>query len=90
MDGKDLLYGIPQSEIEKIKAEGVSQKKMMSDMKSDSRAVLTIKKDENYMENPNVIDLLSKGYVLKKEIKLVGSIQLVFEKQQPLNSHNAI
>lgn len=80
MDGKDLLYGKPQSEIEKIKAEGVSQKEMMGNMKSDSRVILTIKKDENYMENPNVIDLLSKGYALKKEIKLVSSIHLVFEK----------
>ena len=80
MDGKDLLYGIPQSEIEKIKAEGVSRKEMMGNMKSDNRVILTVKKDENYMVNPNVIDLLSKGYVLKKEIKLVGSIQLVFEK----------
>lgn len=79
MDGKDLLYGIPQSEIEKIKAEGVSRKEMMGNMKSDNRVILTVKKDENYMVNPNVIDLLSKGYVLKKEIKL-GSVQLVFEK----------
>lgn len=80
MDGKDLLYGVPQSEIEKIKAEGVSQKELISKMKSDNRVILTIKKDENYKKNPNVIDLLSKGYVLKKEIKLAGSIQLVFEK----------
>lgn len=80
MDGKDLLYGVPQSEIEKIKAEGVSQKEMMGNMKSDSRVILTIKKDEDYMENPGVIDLLSKGYALKKEFKLAGSIQLVFEK----------
>jgi hypothetical protein len=80
MDGKDLLYGIPQSEIEKIEAEGVSHKNMMGDMKSDSRVILTIKTEENYKENPDVIDLLSKGYVLKKENKLVGSIQLVFEK----------
>lgn len=80
MDGKDLLYGVPQSEIEKIKAEGVSHKEMMGDMKSDSRVILTIKTEENYKENSDVIDLLSKGYVLKKEIKLVGSIQLVFEK----------
>ena len=79
MDGKDLLYGIPQSEIEKIKDEGVSRKEMMGNMKSDNRVILTVKKDENYMVNPNVIDLLSKGYVLKKEIKL-GSVQLVFEK----------
>lgn len=80
MDGKDLLYGIPQSEIEKIKAEGVSHKEMMGNMKSDSRVILTIKKDENYIKNPNVIDLLSKGYILKKKNKLTGSIQLVFEK----------
>lgn len=80
MDGKDLLYGVPQPEIEKIKAEGVSQKEMIGNMKSDSRVILTIKTEENYKENSDVIDLLSKGYVLKKEIKLVGSIQLVFEK----------
>ena len=80
MDGKDLLYGVPQPEIEKIKAEGVSQKGMIGNMKSDSRVILTIKTEENYKENPDVIDLLSKGYALKKEFKLVGSIQLVFEK----------
>ena len=79
MDGKDLLFGIPQSEIIKIKTEGVSHKEIMGNMKSDNRVILTVKKDENYMVNPNVIDLLSKGYVLKKEIKL-GSVQLVFEK----------
>jgi len=80
MDGKDLLYGVPQSEIEKIIAEGVNYKETMGNMESDTRVISTFKTEENYKENPDVIDLLSKGYVLKKEIKLVGSIQLVFEK----------
>ena len=55
MDGKDLLYGVPQPEIEKIKAEGVSQKEMIGNMKSDSRVILTIKTEENYKENSDVL-----------------------------------
>lgn len=76
MDGHDLLYGVPQSEIDKIIVEGQKQQYL-----SDNRILLTVAKDENYMDNPQVIDLLSQGYSLKKKIALAGSYQLVFENE---------
>lgn len=75
MDGHDLLYGIPRSEIDKIKVEGQRHQYL-----SDNRIILTVAKDENYMDNPQVIDLLSQGYGLKKKLALAGSYQLVFER----------
>ena len=75
MDGHDLLYGIPQSEIDEIKAEGQKLQYLSND-----RIILTVAKDVNCMDNPQVIDLLSQGYSLKKKLALAGSYQLVFEK----------
>ena len=78
MDGHDLLYGVPQSEIERIKAEGVKHEKDL--LKSQDRIILTVAKNENYMDNPQVMDLLSKGYTLEKKLALACSFQLVFQK----------
>lgn len=78
MDGHDLLYGVPQSEIERIKAEGVKHEKDL--LKSQDRIILSVAKNENYMDNSQVIDLLSKGYTLEKKLALAGSFQLVFQK----------
>ena len=35
-----------------------------SELNDNNRVILSIDKDENYLENPKVMDYLSKGYVI--------------------------
>ena len=61
---------------EKLRESGV----LHSELDNNS-VILSIDKDENYHENPKVMDYLSKGYVIEKKINLV-SCQLVLRKQE--------
>lgn len=61
---------------EKLRESGVLHSEL-----DNNRVILSIDKDENYHENPKVMDYLSKGYVIEKKINLV-SCQLVLRKQE--------
>ena len=80
MDGHDLLFGLPQSEIERIKAEGVKHEDLKRMMAYGERTSLFVPKSEDYLEDQQVIELLSKGYNLKKKLIIGSNYLLVFEK----------
>lgn len=62
---------------EELRESGVRH----SELNDNNRVILSIDKDENYLENPKVMDYLSKGYVIEKKINLL-SCQLVLRKQE--------
>lgn len=47
---------------EKLRESGVRH----SELNDNNRVILSIDKDDNYLENPKVMDYLSKGYVIEK------------------------
>lgn len=66
---------------DEIREEGISHKEWSIIKENDGRIILTLNKNEDYLENPKVKELISKGYFVKNKFVLSGSCQLVMEKQ---------
>ena len=73
-NGHDLLS---MEEGDKIRANGVRHELLANNR---DKIIISTENLDNYSDNPQVKELLSKGYQLKAKLKLAGSYQLVFEK----------
>lgn len=66
---------------DKPRESGISQNEYLQVMDNNDIVFLTLDKNEDYLKNPKVKELISKGYFVKNKFVFAGSCKLVMEKQ---------